>query len=76
MCVSLFLFQWPVVALEWKKKVKRINNATTLNTEVNLVCVNSARLTAWRAKGLLLPAMCSQELCKPPPDRLAVLPRL
>lgn len=28
------------------KIVKRINNATSLNTKVNLVCVNSAKLTA------------------------------
>lgn len=67
MCVSLFLFQWPVVALEHggEKIVKRINNATPLNTRVDLVCVSSGRLTAWRAAGPLLPTMCSQSCANP-----------
>lgn len=47
------------------KKVKRINNATSLNTRVDLVCVSSGRLTAWRAGGSLLPTMCSQSSASP-----------
>lgn len=48
-----------------KKIVKRINNATSLNTRVNLVCVSSGRLTAWRSAGPLLPTMCSQSCANP-----------
>lgn len=74
--VSMYVCVPFSVALAWGKKVTGINNATSLNTKVNLVCVNSARLTDWRARGLLLPTMCRLELCKPLPDCLAVLPQL
>lgn len=50
-CVS-FSFSVACSGLQATKRgVKRINNATSLNTEVNLVRVNSVRLTAWRAEG-------------------------